>query len=100
MMEKQGVKEMKEALEGMMELALCLMDLLKDGAQMDDLMQLWGKVSVDGPFKEKLQKAVDGAGKIPEEMKDMDLQEGMELLMLLVPYVPKMVDVFKKKEAQ
>jgi hypothetical protein len=97
MAESIGIPQSKEAIIGMMELALLMAEVLKDGAQLSDLGIVWAKMSSDKRFKEKMRAALDKIGEVPKEMGDLSLPEGMELAMLLIPYVPRFVDVFKGK---
>jgi hypothetical protein len=39
----------------------------------------------DEELKALISKAVDGSSKLPEEMKDIDLQGGLELAAALIP---------------
>jgi hypothetical protein len=97
MAEKIGIRESREAIIGMMELSLVMADVLKDGAQLSDLGVVFAKFSTDKNFKEKMRIALDKIGEVPKELGDLDLSEGMELAMLLIPYVPRFVDTFRKK---
>jgi len=92
---KMGVKELSEALEGMLELGLAFAELAKDGLQLSDLAALYAKMQAE-PLRGKLAAAADKMSKVPAEAKDLDLQEGMQLAMLMLPYVPRYVEAFKK----
>jgi cytochrome c556 len=95
---KLGIVETKEALTGILELSLVMVSQFKDGIQATDLAELWAKWQTDEKFKEAMQKAFDGVKKVPAELKDIDLTEGVNLAMLTVGYVPKFVAAFSKKD--
>ena len=51
-----GIKELKEALVGVNELAIFIAMRLKDGIGLDDAMAIWSKLSSDEEFKQKMGK--------------------------------------------
>ena len=95
--QKVGNEELKEALVSLLEISLVVAELLKDGAQLSDLGILWQKFFQDPKFKEKIELGFEGMKKVPAEVKDLDLAESMELVMLLVPYLNKFVGVIKNE---
>jgi|GEM_PF-2263275 len=95
-----GTTETKEAIVGINELILVVAVLLKDGFQPgSDMTSFVTKLVSDSNFRSVLMKAQDGANKIPAEMKDLDLMEGIELAKLQIEYIPKIVSVLKKDAA-
>lgn len=94
----EGVKEIKEALDGSLALGVVLAERLKDGVGIDDLSALWTRWGEDQELRDKLKAAVDGYEKISAEAKDLDLGEGLELASVMVDYVPKYVDALKKED--
>lgn len=95
-MESVGVKEIKEAMVGVNELAIFLAERLKDGVGVDDAMAIYSKLASDEAFKAKMVAAYEGIALVPAEAKDIDLAEGLELAMLQVQYVPALIAAFKK----
>lgn len=93
---KIGIKETKEAFEGINVLALFLIKRLKDGVGIDDAVALFEKIKDDEEFKKVLSDAVGAIDQVPEELKDLELNEGIELGMLALQYVPKYIEAFKK----
>lgn len=94
---QHGVQELSEAISGVNELGLVLAKMLKDGFQVvDDAAMLWNELGNNAQVKDALQKAVQGLGNVPQEVKDLDVGEGLELGALVVDYVPKYVDALKK----
>lgn len=89
-----GIKESKEALVGVNELSMVLIELLKDGAQFSDASALIMKLQ-DPEIMGKLNAALSGLKQVPGEIKDLDLQEGIELAMLQASYVPKILEKLK-----
>ena len=84
-----GIKETKEAFVGVNELALFLISRLKDGIGMDDAVAAFQKLSTDEDFRNKLLEAVKGIEQVPAEIKDINMQEGMELATLALAYIPR-----------
>jgi hypothetical protein len=91
----EGIKELKELLVAVNEVSLVLVKLLKDGIQLSDGMELVGKLVGDEEFKSKLAAAVEGITKLPAEIKDLDLQEGLELATVEIAFIPALVAALK-----
>jgi hypothetical protein len=90
-----GIKEAKEAIIGVNELAIFIASRLKDGVGVDDVMAVWEKLKDDEEFKTKIVAAYEGISLVPEEIKDMSLQEGLELAVIQVSYVPQLLAAIK-----
>jgi hypothetical protein len=91
-----GIKETKEALVGVNELALFLASRLKDGVGHDDATAVFAKVTADEEFKSLMHAAYDNFKAIPAEVQDADVTETVELIVLQASYVPKFVAALKK----
>ena len=91
------VRETKEVLKAMNEITLFLIEALKDGVDFSDFVDFYNKVTKDQKFSILLRDAYDGMGEIPEELSDLDMREGLELIQLQLDYIPKIVDSFRKK---
>ena len=90
---KEDVKEMREMIVGVMEMALMMADLFKDGVDAADFMEMFVRLQAD----ERFIAAFEGMKEIPAEAKDIDLEEAMELAAVVMPYVPKLVAAMRKK---
>jgi hypothetical protein len=92
-----GVQETKEALHGVNRLVIEIAKLLKDGFQPGaDVTAFVQMMLLDGVFKKALLAAQEGADKIPAEMKDLDMLEGIELAKIQIEYVPQLLAALKK----
>ncbi len=91
-----NVKDTKEALVGMNEIALYFAKALSDGTQFKDFTEFYEKMTKDEDFKEKMRVAWEGRQNISTELKDVDLKEGLELVTVQLDYLPKFVDAMKK----
>lgn len=90
------IKETKELLIGINEISIYLIGVLKDGVDLADFTGLWDKIKEDAEFAEKLKAAWQGVKAIPEEIKDIDLMEGVDLVQLQVSYVPAIIKAVAK----
>lgn len=90
--EKIGIKETKELFEAVGVLVEVLIERLKDGFAVEDLASILSKVA----FDQKVREGLKDLKKLPAEMKDLDLDEGIELAMILVAKVPKYIEAAKK----
>lgn len=86
-----GIKETKEALVAVNEVALHVAVAFKDGVQFADFVSFYEAFKNDADFKAKLEAAWVNHQAIPEELKDLDLGEVVELGAVELSYVPKFV---------
>ena len=86
-----GIKETKEALIGVNEIALHVARRFKDGVQFTDFVGFYNDFTSDVDFKAKLEAAWSGYQAIPEEVKDFSLGEMIELVTVEIDYVPKII---------
>lgn len=96
---KHGVKETKEALVAVNEIALLIAKRFKDGVGLDDATAIWDKLTKDGEFKTIVQAGYDKYALIPDELTDVDAGEGIELASTQLDFVPRFIATFKKEEA-
>ena len=94
-----GINETLELLVGVNELAVCMIELMKDGFQVADFGALMLKLQSDEMFKEKLMKAYENIGMVPAEIKDISMVEGMNLALIQIQYLPKILEAAKKPVA-
>ncbi len=90
-------KELKEAVVGLLVLATFIAERAKDGLKLDDAVALVTKFQTDAVFAQALKDAVEGVGKIPEEVKDLDLAKTLDLIVYLVPKILDVVQALSKK---
>lgn len=88
-MEQMGIKDTKEAIVGVLEIALFIKERIADGLGMDDAMAVWDKVKNDEDFKSKVVAAYEGYANISQESKDYSIEEYLEMTNLLLSYIPR-----------
>lgn len=93
-----GVKEFRELLKGCLAVALILVKKFKDGVQFSDFTEFYTAITSDGDFKKTLEEAYDGYNKVPEELKDIDAGEGLEVACDVIDFVPEFAKALKKEE--
>ena len=91
----EGIKETKELLTGVNEIAVRLIKIFKDGVQLSDVGQLIILAQTDEALKAAVKAAGDAVQKVPEELQDLTVLEGIELGMLQMSYVPKILEALK-----
>lgn len=94
--EKKGIKETKEVLVALNSLSLLIVKKLKDGIQVQDGIEIAQALFSDGEIKSAVQAASDKISEVPAEIKDLDINEGIELGMYQAMQVPKFVEALKK----
>lgn len=83
----KDIKETKELLEGVKELAKLgkeVRDILGDGYQPSDLVAGFDVIKKQADKVDVYKDAYEGAKLIPEELKDLDKEEMVELFMMLI----------------
>lgn len=90
-----GVKETKEALVAALKIAPILVKQFQDGAQLSDVSELYAKIWADEGMKVAVMAAYEGYDQIPEEVKDLDAAEVVELLSSALPEVLALVKALK-----
>lgn len=96
-MGEQGIKELTEAIMGVMETSVFLCKQFSDGFQLgEDFSAIWNKVMNDEAYKQVMKDAYDKFKEIPAECKDIKVLEGIVLAGVVGVYVEEMVNVFLK----
>lgn len=86
-----GIKETKEALIAVNEIALHVARRFKDGVQGSDFIGFYNDFVNDADLKAKLQAGWDAHQSIPNEVVNIDLAEAIELATVEITYVPKII---------
>ena len=94
-MEERGIKETKEALDASMELLICILDLVKDGAEFKDVFHFIERLKSSPDFSAKLRKGLEGMQHIPAEMADLEMDEIVQLAMLFMQKLPRLAGALK-----
>lgn len=76
----EGIKETKEVLVGSIVIGKLVASELKDGFQLNDIVDVFSAIMADEAKKAKLVAAVADVGKVAAEIKDISFPEGFELL--------------------
>jgi uncharacterized protein (DUF2336 family) len=93
---EHGIKETKEVLTGVLEVVKVLAVELKDGFQVQDLIEAFKKLEGDTEKKAKLEAALKQIVEVPTEVKDLTFKEGIELAVHVLAEVPALIEAFKK----
>jgi len=96
---EKGIKETKELLAGVFTIVKVAGNILKDGAQLQDLIDGFVQLNGDPVKKKAIEDALAGIQEVPEEIKDADLGEYAELIVAVVQEVPVLIEAFKKPVA-
>lgn len=93
----EGIKETKEGVVGAMILAGIIAKEMKNGFQFPaDLIAMFAAIQGDAEKKAKLDAAVDAINKVPAEVSDISMAEGIELATAVVQELPALIESFKK----
>ena len=91
------IKETKEVLKAVLVLAKVSAEILKDGVQVQDLVDGYIKLAGDPVKKAALEAALANIGAVPAEVKDISLGEAVELLVVVAQEIPGLLEAFKPK---
>jgi hypothetical protein len=89
-----GVKETKEGLLAVAALGAFIASRLKDGVDLGDAIALAQKLANDTEFVEKVKVGVEGFDKIADEVKELDLQDALEIVMCM-PLIVQEIEKYK-----
>ena len=92
--EKRGIKEVLDVMELSKAATLILIKRLKDGLGMDDVSFMIGLAN-DEEFKMVLKQGLQDIKNVPAEIKDIDLNEGLQIATTLIASVPQFVLALK-----
>lgn len=99
---QDGLQEMSDSIEELKnviivfnELVIFLISRFKDGFQIDDIAAIWLKLSEDIVFKDKLQSVFLSIGVIPTELKNLSIEQSVELSTIQLSFIPKIVEAIK-----
>lgn len=85
MPEEFGTEELEEAITGVLETGLVAFEEFKDGFDLGDLARIAGNKT----WREAMGQAIEGCTKIPDEAKDLSVQE---ITGNITPLVTKWVE--------
>lgn len=91
-----GIEETKQAVIAVNEVALLLVKNFRDGVQGVDFTAMYDQIVKDPEFTAKMLKAYQDYQQIPEEIADIDVGEGLELVKIQTEYLPKYLEQFQK----
>ena len=94
-MSTHGIKETEEALQGILMLGLLFWKTFHDGFQMTDIGTMWDTYRNDQAFCDAMKLAYEGYQKIPDEVRDLQLEEALELSTVMISYLPKYLHLLK-----
>ena len=97
--EKVGIKETKEVLIALMQLSAILAESFKDGVQAHDFAEIIVKFQANPELQAKFMAAYSDINKIPSEVKDIDVAEGIDLVIALLPEIKNLINVIKAPKA-
>ena len=90
-----GIKDLGEAVEGGMLIALIMLEVSHDGFQFSDFSEFWRKIQ-QPENKIKLEMAWQDIAKAKPQAIDLDMEKAFQIVMQRVlPYIPKMIKIFK-----
>lgn len=92
----EGIKEVSEAVVGVNELGILVLKQFKDGVQFADFQAFYEHFAQNIEFKQRLEAAYNDFNKIPAEIKDLDISEGIQLAGIQLSYLPRIVEALKK----
>ena len=94
---EKGTKETKELLVGLNEVTVLLAKAFNDGVQAKDAVEVFDKLKNDPELSAKILAAYNDANLVSEEIKDLSLAEGIELVTIQAKYLPELVAAIGKK---
>lgn len=93
----KGVKmKTKEALETILNVMALMAETFKDGIQAKDALEIIKKIDESPDLKAAMLELYNNIDGIKDEMNEVTLAEGLELLGAAIPGIVKIIEVLKK----
>jgi hypothetical protein len=90
-----AMKETEELLKGLFDILKVSAELLKDGAQVSDLVAGYQKLEGDPVKAAELKAALDNVSAVPGEVGGMKWTDGADLIVFVVKELPELLAAFK-----
>lgn len=94
------IKDFKEAVIAALEIGLMAFRLFKDGVQFSDFTEFYNAMVNNEEFKAKVKAGYENYQAIPEQLKDADAGEVLEVVAGVVDYIPRFMNEAKKEKSQ
>ena len=91
-----NVKETKEVLVGFLALASLLAESFKDGVQVADFAVIMANIAANPELKAKFEAAYADIELVKNEVADISVAEGVELVAAALPELQKLLVAIKK----
>lgn len=92
-----GIEETKEMLEAIFKVSEVILKQFSDGISWHDGIAIANKLRDTEEFGQILYSAYENAEAIPGELKDLDGEETIELIMAVLPFIPRLLNAAKGK---
>jgi hypothetical protein len=96
---EKSVQNVKELAIGLIVIATMLAEEFKDGVQATDAISIFAKIKGNEELQAKILLAYNGIDQVSAEAKDINLSEGVELIVALIPEIKKMIEAISKPKA-
>jgi len=93
---EQGIKNTKEVIVALNKLVVKLAPLLANGIQVGDLIEGFNAINGDPVAKAEFEAALKDIHLVDDEIKDISLSEGIELVMVQAKILPELLAALKK----
>lgn len=90
------IKNTKEALEAFFDLMIVMIPKFHDGVQVQDFVEVAGKLMTDEELKAKMLLAYNQVELVPKELGDLKAAEILEIISLIVAKTPALLAALKK----
>lgn len=92
------MKETKEVLVSLNELALIVAKHAKDGLQISDVNAVVSDCIASNEFKKAMSAAVENIAQVPTEIKNRTIGDIIEIILVEADYISKIISIFTKKD--
>lgn len=94
-MSKVGIKETKEAANGVITIGCVLVKHLKDGVQFEDLFKVMQDIQGNPAARAEIEAALAQIDQVPAEVSDIDISETIDLGSSVIKRVPEILASLK-----
>lgn len=87
----RDIEQTKELIVAIIGIIAVAIKYFRDGIQVSDFANIATELLTDKDFREKILRAFDGLSEIPQELRDLDIAEIIELLVASVKESGKII---------
>lgn len=85
----------KKLLDSLVQIIVLMIKDFKDGVQAADFVDIAAKINANEELKKEIMEVYNNIDKVPNDVQNMKWQDGVELIVFLVPKIMQAIQEVK-----